>query len=138
MPHAQLQLLTQPHFFCLRQIRNCKAKASLPSSRGGINLRSVVLHAPAAFIASSHSSKSLVEDILGFSPGPSPYMNAAIAALAAIAVRPDWTCLDEVYVKVLFRMLSMQLCIRTSSPQPLRSAPVHYIALSSGLPHAGD
>ena len=39
---------------------------------------------------------------------------------------------------MLFRMLSMRLCIRTSSPQPLRSAPVHYIALSSGLPHAGD
>ena len=31
-------------------------KASLPSSHGGINLCSAVLHAPAAFIASSHSS----------------------------------------------------------------------------------
>ena len=43
-------------------------KASLPSSRGGINLRSAAAHAPAAFIASTTSCKVLVEGILGHSP----------------------------------------------------------------------
>ena len=36
-------------------------KASLPSSRGGLNLRSAVLHAPAAYLASISQSRSLVE-----------------------------------------------------------------------------
>ena len=46
-------------------------KASLPSSQGGINLRSAAAHAPAAFIASTTSCKELVEGILGHSPSPS-------------------------------------------------------------------
>ena len=115
-------------------------KGSLPSSRGGINLCSAVLHAPAAFIGSSHSSKSLIEDILGFSPGPSPYMNAAIAVLAAVAVRPDWTCLDEMDVPV--RQGTPSHAIDEALYQNLLStAPSirsRALALSSGLPHAGD
>ena len=115
-------------------------KGSLPSSRGGINLRSAVLRAPAAFIASSHSSKSLVENILGFSPGPSPYMNAAIAALAAVVVRPDWTCLDEVDVPVhqgaLSHAIDEALYQNLLSTAP--SICSRALALSSGLPHAGD
>ena len=115
-------------------------KASLPSSRGGINLCSAVLHAPAALIASSHSSKSLVEDILGFSPGPSPYMNAAIVAIAAVAVRPHWTSLDEVDVPVrqgvLLHAIDEALYQNLLSTAPsIRS---RALALSSGLPHAGD
>ena len=40
-------------------------KASLPSSLGGVNLRSASLHAPAAFVASSAQSQDLVESMLG-------------------------------------------------------------------------
>ncbi len=36
-------------------------KASLPSNRGGLNLRSASLHAPAAFISSASTSQSLVD-----------------------------------------------------------------------------
>ena len=47
-------------------------KASLPSSRGGINLRSDSLHAPAAFLASSSCSQELVGKMLGRLPSRSP------------------------------------------------------------------
>ena len=43
-------------------------KAGLPSSLGGLNLRSASLHAPAAFIASTSASQPLVEQILGHTP----------------------------------------------------------------------
>ena len=46
-------------------------KASLPSSRGGINLRGASLHAPAAFLASDRSSRALVEHMLEYELGPS-------------------------------------------------------------------
>ena len=43
-------------------------KASLPSNWGGLNLRSASRHAPAAYLASSTCSQSLVEQILGQPP----------------------------------------------------------------------
>ena len=46
-------------------------KASLPSSGGGLNLRSAVKHSPAAFLASHAASEVLVERILGYAPSPS-------------------------------------------------------------------
>ena len=64
-------------------------KASLPSSCGGLNLRTPVLHARAAFIASSVCSQSLVGNLLDMSPEPSPYMTDAVAALSSAANRPD-------------------------------------------------
>ena len=45
---------------------------SLPSSRGGLNLCSAFLHAPAAFLASSSGSQPLLEQILGHPPGLLP------------------------------------------------------------------
>ena len=47
-------------------------KATLPSNRGGINLRSAVKHAPAAYIASADQSKGLVEKILSQPPDLPP------------------------------------------------------------------
>ena len=45
-------------------------KASLPSSRGGLNIRRATLHAPAAYISSTAQSRVLVDKILGLqSPG---------------------------------------------------------------------
>ena len=43
-------------------------KASLPSSRGGLNLRSATLHAPAAFLDSSIRSRPMVARILDHPP----------------------------------------------------------------------
>ena len=39
-------------------------KASLPSNKGGLNLRSASLHAPAAYLAFVNSSQSLLSRIL--------------------------------------------------------------------------
>ena len=64
-------------------------KASLPSSRGGLNLRSAVLHAPAAFLGSNQQMWPLVERIVGHPPGLSPHVPSAVAALALAANRPD-------------------------------------------------
>ena len=47
-------------------------KVSLPSSRGGINLRSASLHAPAAYLASASCSQELVGKMLGRPSGCSP------------------------------------------------------------------
>ena len=65
-------------------------KASLPSSCGGVNLRSASLHAPTAFLASSSCSQSLVREMLGCEPGPSPHTSSTVAALSSAASRPDW------------------------------------------------
>ena len=115
-------------------------KASLPCSRGGLNICSTVLHAPAALIASSHSAQSLVESILGFSPGTSHHINAAVTALAATAARLNWTCLEEVDVPLHQKPLSY--AIDDASYQHLLStAPTtrsRALTLSCGLPHAGD
>ena len=55
-------------------------KASLPCSRGGLGFRNASLHAPAAFLASSLHSQSLVERILGHPPCTSSHTSPAIAA----------------------------------------------------------
>ena len=51
-------------------------KASLPSSRGGVNLRSASLHVPAAFLASCSCSQTLVGEMLGRAPGFSPHISS--------------------------------------------------------------
>ena len=97
-------------------------KTSLPSSRGGLNLRSASLHAPAAFLASSSGSQPLVEQILGHPPDPPPHIHSTLSALASAAIHPDWQSLHFFPVPAL-------LC-------PLH--PLPSFAHSSSLPHAGD
>ena len=63
-------------------------KASLPSSRGGINLRSAFLHAPPAYVASFHTSEPLVSDMLGESVG-TIHLESALAALSSSASHPS-------------------------------------------------
>ena len=112
-------------------------KASLPSSRGGLSLRSASLHAPAAFLA---SSSALVERILGHSAGPSPQTSPAVSALATAAAHPDWSSLDDIDVPLHQRSLSLSID-EASFQRLLSSAPSirsHALALSSSLPHAGD
>ena len=115
-------------------------KASLPSSRGGINLRSAVLHAPAAFLSSVHCSNPMVERMIGPSHSLSPDADIAVSSLSAAALRPDWQCLDDVDVPLKQNTLS--IAIDEAVYQHLLStAPsirARALALSSSLPHAGD
>ncbi len=60
-------------------------KASLPSNRGGLNLRSAVSHAPAAFI----SSKTLVERILNHPINLDAYLENAVSALSSSSSHPE-------------------------------------------------
>ena len=115
-------------------------KASLPSSRGGLSLRSASLHAPAAFLGSMTQTESLIEKILGHPPGPSPLTQLTLAALASATARPDWTSLDEVDVPLRQNPLSLAIDEATEQ-RLLSSAPdtrSRALALSSGLSHAGD
>ena len=77
-------------------------KASLPSSLGGLNLRSAVLHAPAAFVASLHNSQPLIEEMLGFSPStlqplndvpfPPPWDSTSMTLSSGVASDTGWGC----------------------------------------------
>ena len=115
-------------------------KATLPSSRGGLNLRSASSHAPAAFLASHISSLPLVEWILGHPPSPSPHTTSVISALFVAAARPDWLSLDVIDVPIRQRHLSLAIdeavYHQLHSSAPTTRARV--LCLSSALSHAGD
>ena len=115
-------------------------KASLPSSHGGLNLRSASLHAPAAFLASSTASKHLVERILGHPPSSTLHTVPAVKALATTAARSDWQNIDDIDVPLRQRSLSHSID-EASFQNLLSSAPTirsQALAYSSSLPHAGD
>jgi len=87
-----------------------------------------------------YSSQSLVENMLGFPPSPSPQINEAVTILAAAAARLDWTCLEEVEISLCLRPLSHAIDDALYQ-RLLSSAPttcLHALALPCGLPHAGD
>ena len=115
-------------------------KSILPSSRGGLNLRSASRHAPAAFLSSYAASLPLVERILGQHPGPSPHTTAAVSALANAAATPEWLSMEDIDVPVRQRHLSLAIdeashhLLQSSAPT-IRS---RALALSTSLPHAGD
>ena len=112
-------------------------KASLPSSRGGVNLRSTSLHAPSAFV--SHS-QGVVEKMLGHVSILSPHTSSCVAALSTAASRPDWQTLEDIDVPLHQHSLSLAID-EASHQQLLSSAPStrsHALALSSALTHAGD
>ena len=115
-------------------------KSTLPSSRGGLNLRSASRHTPAAFLSSYTASLPLVERILGQHPGPSPHTTAAVSALANAAAMPEWLSLEDIDVPVRQRHLSLAIdeashhLLQSSAPT-IRS---RALALSTSLPHTGD
>ena len=115
-------------------------KASLPSCRGGIGLRSASLHAPAAFLASSTGSQELIGKMLGRPLSCSTHMESAVAALSSSASKPDWLYLEDIDVPISQRSLS--LAIDEAVHQHLfSSAPstrARALAHSSALPHASD
>ena len=106
-------------------------------SRG---LRNASLHAPAAFLASSLHSQSLMERMLGHPPCTSSHTSPAVAALAAAAARPDWQGLDDIDFSLCQRSLSLSIDdalhqhLISSAPSTRSRA----LALSTGLPHACD
>ena len=115
-------------------------KASLPSSRGGVNLRSASLHAPSAFLASVSHSQAVVEKMLGHALILSPHTSSCVAALSTAASRPDWQTLEDIEVPLHQHSLSLAID-EASHQQLLFSAPStssRALALSSALPHAGD
>ena len=113
-------------------------KASLPSYRGGLNLRRACLHAPAAYIGSLDQLRGLVSRIVGHTP-PS-FHQATSVELLTEAAGPDWTSLDELDVPHRQRPLSHSIddcCFQLlldSAPDMRSTALAH----SSSLPHAGD
>lgn len=115
-------------------------KASLPSSRGGVNLRSAELHAPAAFVASSCASQGLVGQILDLPRGTPPRLLSAVSDLSVAADRPDWQQLEDIDVPIRQNHLSFAID-EAVHHRLLSSAPsirARALAHSSALPHAGD
>ena len=115
-------------------------KASLPSSRGGLNIRKASLHAPAAYVSSQVQCQSLITRILGRVPEASQYLDSAVADLAGAAERPDWCSLEDIDVPLRQRPLSFcidEACqdhLLSTAPDPRSRA----LALSTALPKAGD
>ena len=81
------------------------AKANLPCSMGGLNLRSAVLHAPAAYISSIAESIDLASQILCSTPNlplalpmaiSSLALPMAISSLAYSVNRPMWHHLEDI------------------------------------------
>ena len=112
----------------------------MPSNRGGLNLWSAVLHAPATFVGSGQRSRQLVETILGHPPGPSCHMSPAVTALSLAANRPEWIDLDSIDVPIRQHPLSISIDeavynhLISTAPDTCSRA----LVLSSSLPHAGD
>ena len=102
-------------------------KASLPCSPGGLGLRNASLHAPAAFLASSLHSQSLMERMLGHPPCTSSHTSPAVAALAAAAARPDWMILMSLCANALSPSPSMTPCTNTLSLLPPPPALEHWL-----------
>ena len=115
-------------------------KASLPSNRGGLNIRRASLHAPAAFLGSLQQTSSLVERILGHLPDTSLHLQCSVDALAAAADCPDWVSLEEIDVPLHQRAFSISIddasqCRLLASAPDTRS---RALAQSTALPHSGD
>ena len=114
-------------------------RASLPSSRGGLNIRRA-LHAPAAYISSIAQSRGPFEKILECDHPSSNHLASSISSLADAAERPDWTSLEEIDTPLCQRPLSY--CIDEAVYNQLLSAAPdtrsRALILSTSLPHAGD
>ena len=83
-------------------------KASLPSSLGGLDIRSASLHAPAAFVSSLDQSRALISRIRN-QPSFSSHLARAVSDLALVAERPDWSSVEEIDVPLRQRPLSRMI-----------------------------
>ena len=119
---------------------NVLLKPSMPSSRGGLNLRCASHHAPAAFVASFDQTLPMVEKILGVKPGTPGCLPSTVASLDLAAGRPDWISVEDIDVPLCQRVLSATIdepnfdrLLDTSTTTRQRA-----LTLSSALQHAGD
>ena len=116
------------------------SKASLPSSLGGINLRSATLHSPATYISSLHHSCPLVSEILGFHPSPPAFLRQAIHDLGSSLGQPEWSDLSEIEPPLRQRSLSRAIDLFCHNSL-LESAPdirSKALAHSTAIRHACD
>ena len=116
------------------------AKASLPSSLGGLNVRQALLHAPAAYISSFLQSRPLISRILGHSANPPVHLSDSITSLSQASARPDWVSIQDIDVPHSQHSLSRAID-EASFDTLLASAPnsrSKALALSSAIRHAGD
>ena len=78
-------------------------KASLPSSRGGVSLRSASLDARAAFLGSRMQAESLMEKILGHPLDPPLTRNLLLQLLPLplpVLIGPAWMRLTSPFAKI--------------------------------------
>lgn len=90
------------------------------------------------YLGSIWPSQPSVETMLGCPPGGSLHTSSNMASLSIAATHPDWQCLDDVAVSL--HPLSVDID-NASHNHLLSSTPsirLHALALSSGLPHAGN
>ena len=117
-----------------------REKATLPTSLGGVGLRSASFHAPLAFLCSFAASLNLVQSILGYHPITPPQVQDSVSALAEVAKFTPWHSIDDIDVPISQRQLSRVLDeLRFNSL--LQSAPdkrSRALALSTSLSHAGE
>ena len=115
-------------------------RATLPSSMGGLNLRSASLHASAAFISSLDQCQPLITRILGRPTVTSPHLTEAISVLAKVVTQPNWISLEDIDVPRRQHSLSREIdeaifkSVLDSAPDTRSRA----LALSTAIPHAGD
>ena len=83
-----------------------RLKVSCPSSLGGLNIRQVSLHAPAAFIGSFHRSEPLISEILGHPARMLQHLPNTISALDKAAARPEWLSIQCIDVSLHSHSLS--------------------------------
>ena len=108
-------------------------KASLPSSLGGLSVRSARLHAPVAFISSLAQSGDLIDMIMGRLSAPSIHLADVVSDLATAAEMPDWVLVEDIDVHLHQRSLSRKID-EASYGFLLSSAPdTHFRALASHL-----
>ena len=117
-------------------------KASLPSSLGGLNLRSASRHAPAAYIGSLHQCQALVTKIRGKFVPPPTLLAISLQSLSRAAGQPDWISIQEIDVPLQQHSLSRKIDEATfdfCSPLPVSLTKkrscylLQFITLGTGL-----
>ena len=84
-------------------------KATLPTSLGGVGLRSASFHCPVAFLCSFAASLNLVQNILGYHPITPPQVQDSVSTLAEVAKFTSWHSINDIDVPISLRQLSRVL-----------------------------
>ena len=101
------------HKFFTTKIYRCTVciywlKASLPCSRGGLNLHWSALHAPAAYVNSVVETLPLVSEITLSDSLPSTCsLNSAFFSLAEATHRSDWVSMESIESDVSIHQCSL-------------------------------